>query len=269
MRVSVLLTFLFILTTCLCKTSVWAESLSVSGGQSNEAISDDKDPDMDTINEDEELEPIEDESETAFVKDPIQSYNRAIFAFNDKAYYYVFKPVYKGYNAVLPEKARLSVQKFFSNIKMPIRLVNCLFQGKFKGAGIEASRFIINSTAGIAGFFDPAKSKFHLEAQDEDTGQTLGKYRIGPEYFVMWPFLGPSTLHDTMGYVGDVALNPLTLISFFVGPLVNAGVNTYDSINEISLGAGVAYENITQPAIDPYIALKDAYLQNRIKKIKE
>ena len=258
MRVSVLWTFLFILTACLCKTSVWAESLSVSGGQSNEAI-----------NEDEEFEPIEEESETAFVKDPIQSYNRAIFAFNDKAYYYVFRPAYKGYSAVLPEKARLSVGKFFSNIKMPIRLFNCLFQGKFKGAGIEASRFIINSTVGIVGFFDPAKSKFHLEAQDEDTGQTLGKYRVGPEYFVMWPFLGPSTMHDTMGYVGDVALNPLTLISFFVGPLVNAGVNTYDSINEISLGAGEAYENITQPAIDPYIALKDAYLQNRIKRIKE
>ena len=223
----------------------------------------------DTVNEDEELEPIEEESETAFVKDPIQPYNRAMFTFNDKAYYYAIKPVYKGYSAVVPAKARSSVRNFFSNVKMPIRLVNCLFQGKFKGAGVEASRFIVNSTMGIAGFFDPAKSKFHMERQDEDTGQTLGKYRVGPEYYIVWPFLGPSTLHDSLGAVGDVALNPVTLTYFFVGPMVNVGVSSYDNVNELSLDGGEAYENITKPAIDPYTALKDAYLQNRIKRINE
>lgn len=256
MRVFVLLAFLFVLTTCLCKVSVGAESSPASEGKG-------------VTNEDEELNNTDEELEAPAVKDPIQPYNRAIFTFNDKAYYYVIKPVYKGYNAVVPAKARLSVRKFFLNIKMPIRLVNCLFQGKFKGAGVEASRFIINSTVGVAGFFDPAKSQFHLEKQDEDTGQTLGKYRIGPEFFIMWPFLGPSTLHDSLGYAGDVALNPLTLISFFVSPWVTSGVSAYDSINEVSIDKGETYEDITKPAIDPYVALKDAYLQNRIARIKE
>ncbi|WKZ14601.1 MAG: VacJ family lipoprotein [Candidatus Jettenia caeni] len=248
------------------------EQSQPSEGQLTEAVSDQEDSNNDTYEdtiEDEEYEYADTELNVSVIKDPIQPYNRKIYAFNDKAYYYVFKPMHTGYSKVVPEKARLSISQFFLNIKMPIRLVNCLLQGKFKGAGTEAMRFVINTTVGIGGLFDPAKSQFHLERQDEDFGQTLAKYKIGQGYYIQWPLIGPSTIRDTVGYAGDVALNPLTLISFFIGPIEGFVTKTYDDVNETSLGKGKTYESITTQAIDPYIALQDAYIQNRIKKIKE
>jgi phospholipid-binding lipoprotein MlaA len=263
---TVLLTFFFVLAICLYNTAVWAdvgvESSPVSEGKTVETVSDVKGHAEDIINEDEELEKV-------FVKDPIQPYNRAIFGFNNKLYYYFLKPAYKGYNKVVPEKARLSVRKFFSNIRMPVRFFNCLFQGKFKGAGTELSRLVINTTIGLGGLFDPAKSQFHLEKQDEDFGQTLGKHGMGSNYFIEWPFLGASNARDTIGFVGDVALDPLTLLAFFVSPFASLGAKSYDTFNEVSIDRGETYENIVEPAIDPYIALQDAYTKNRIKKIKE
>ncbi len=270
---TVLLTFFFVLAICLYNTDVWAdvgvESSPVSEGKTDETVSDEKGPAEDIINEDEELEDVDVELEKVFVKDPIRKYNRAIFTFNDKLYFYFMKPMYKGYNKAVPEKARLSVRKFFSNIRMPVRFFNCLFQGKFKGAGTELARLVINSTIGLGGLFDPAKSQFNLEKQDEDFGQTLGKHGMGSNYFIEWPFLGASNLRDTIGFVGDVALDPLTLLAFFVSPFASTGARGYNTFNEVSIDKGETYENIVEPAIDPYIALQDAYTQNRIKKIKE
>ncbi len=270
---AVLLTFFFVLTICLYNTLVWAdvgvESSPVSEGKTEQTVGGEKGSAEDIINEDEEAEDVDVELETTFVKDPIRKYNRAIFGFNDKLYFYVMKPAYKGYNKVVPEKARVSVRKFFLNIRTPIRFFNCLFQGKFKGAGTELARLVINTTVGLGGLFDPAKSQFHLEKQDEDFGQTLGKYGMGSNYFIEWPFLGPSNVRDTIGFVGDVALDPLTLLAFFVSPFASTGAKGYDTFNEVSIDKGETYENIVEPAIDPYIALQDAYTQNRIKKIRE
>ncbi len=282
---AILLTFFFVLAICLYNTSVWAdvgvESLPVSEGKTDETASDEKTSAKDIVKEDvksettdeivsgEESEDIDVELQTTFVKDPIRRYNRAIFGFNDKLYFYVMKPMYKGYNKVVPEKARIGVRHFFSNIRTPIRFFNCLFQGKFKGAGTELLRLTINSTIGVGGFSDPAKKHFHLEKLDEDFGQTLGKYGMGSNYFIEWPFLGPSNVRDTVGFVGDIALDPLTLLTFFVSPVASTGARSYDTFNEVSIDKGEAYENIVEPAIDPYIALQDAYTQNRVKKIKE
>lgn len=209
-------------------------------------------------------------AEAPLVRDPLQPYNRAIFAFNDKAFHYFIKPIYTGYNSVVPEKARVSVRNFFTNIKMPVRFFNCIFQGEFKGAGTELSRFVINSTIGIGGLFDPAKSKFHMEKHERDFGQTLAKGKVKSGVYIVWPFLGPSTVRDTAGLAGDAALNPLTWISFFfLTPIEGFGSYAYDTTNDISLDKGQTYESVTKPAIDPYIALQDAYIQNRIKKINE
>ncbi len=275
---AVLWTFFFVLAICLYNTSVWADegggSSPVSEVKTDETASDEKSSAKDTISEDEgftdeEFDYVDVELETTFVKDPIRRYNRAIFGFNDKLYYYVMRPMYKGYNKVVPEKARIGVRHFFSNIRTPIRFFNCLFQGKFKGAGTELLRLTINSTIGVGGFSDPAKKHFHLEKQDEDFGQTLGKYGMGSNYFIVWPFLGPSNVRDTVGFVGDIALDPVTLLYFFVSPLASTGARSYDTFNEVSIDRGEAYENIVEPAIDPYIAIQDAYTQNRVKKIKE
>lgn len=241
---------------------------TVSGGELS---------DKDTANNDEEPKQTEEEEEEEElgpeippIKDSFPSFNRAMFTFNDKAFHYFFKPIYTGYNSMVPEKARVSVRNFYTNIKMPVRFFNCLFQTNFKGAGTEMLRFVINSTVGVAGFFDPAKSKFHIEKQDRDFGQTLGKYKMESGTYIVWPFLGPSNTRDTIGLLGDAALNPITWVSFFfLTPIESMGNYTYNTINDISIDKGNTYESITKPAIDPYIALQDAYTQNRIKKIKE
>lgn len=217
-----------------------------------------------------ETEQAEPEPEIPLIKDPFEPFNRAMFTFNDKAFHYFFKPIYTGYNSMVPEKARVSVRNFYTNIKMPVRFFNCLFQANLKGAGTEMLRFVINSTVGVAGFLDPAKSKFHIEKQDRDFGQTLGKYRMESGTYFVWPFIGPSNTRDTIGFLGDGALNPITWVSyFFLTPIESMGNYTYDTVNDISIDKGSTYESITKPAIDPYIALQDAYTQNRMKKIKE
>ena len=221
------------------------------------------------VNEDVELGDNNLEIEAPSVRDPFQPYNRGVFVFNDKAYYYVIRPVYKGYNKVVPEKARLSVRNFFSNIRMPGRFLNCLFQGKINGAATELARFVINSTLGLGGLFDPAKSLLHLDKQNEDFGQTLAKANMGPGFYIEWPFLGSSNVRDTIGYIGDLAMDPLSILSFIINPLIAGGTSGYNTFNDISVDGGDTYESVTKSAVDPYIALQDAYQQNRIKKIKE
>lgn len=215
-------------------------------------------------------EPTFGDTESPPVIDSLPSFNRKMYNVNDKIYYYGLKPTYKGYNYIVPEKARISVRNFFTNLKMPVRFFNCLFQAKFSGAGIEISRFLINSTVGLAGFFDPAKSQFNMETHDADFGQTLAKYKVSSGTYINWPLIGPSTVRDTIGYVGDLALSPTTWVSFFfLVPIESIGTGAYEMVNDTSIDKGTVYESITVGAVDPYVALQDAYVQNRNKKIKE
>ena len=172
MRKFTVLTFFFVLTMFFCVTIVRAENLPVPVPEvpPDETVSEEKDTVKDSPNEQKEPVPapeasldetVSEEKEPKYtgeelevppIKDPIQPFNRAMFTFNDKAFHYFIKPIYKGYSNVIPEKARISVRNFYTNIKLPIRFFNCLFQGKFKGAGTEGMRFLVNSTVGIAGF---------------------------------------------------------------------------------------------------------------------
>jgi len=198
------------------------------------------------------------------VSDPIEPVNRGIFYVNDKLYRWVLKPVAKGYKFVVPDPVRVSVRNFFLNLATPIRAVNALLQGKFGDTGTELARFGINSTIGIAGLFDAAK-EFHLTRVDEDTGQTLGVYGLGPGFYLVLPILGPSDARDAVGLVGDTYLDPLTYLLSFEWSLGVQFVRTQTDltfrINE--------YEELTDAAVDPYAAVKDFYLQYRAKKIKE
>ena len=207
-----------------------------------------------------EEEPLE------FIADPLEPINRAFFQFNDRLYFWVLRPVASGYRAVIPQDLRVGVRNFFSNLTTPIRLVSCLLQANFKGAGTETARFLVNSTFGLAGFLDPAKTEFRLQRKEEDLGQTFGVYGLGPVLYLNWPILGPSSLRDTLGYIGDLFLDPQTyLISSYP---VNLGVRSYYIINETSLTIG-DYEDLKESALDPYTALKDIYHQYRQNKIKE
>jgi len=148
---------------------------------------------------------------------------------------------------------------------MPVRFVNSLFQGKIKGAGTELARFGINTTVGLAGFFDVAKSWFDLNAQEEDLGQTFGSYGMGGMMYIVWPFLGPSTVRDTVGFVGDSFLDVANYINPFYVPM---SIHAYDRINKTSLDLGT-YEDLKESAIEPYTAFRDAYIQYRNGQIKK
>ena len=194
------------------------------------------------------------------VSDPIEPVNRAFFYFNDKLYFWILKPVSKGYAKVLPQPARLCVKNFFSNVATPVRLVNCTLQAEFGGAWVELERFCINTTVGVAGLGDPARNRWNMEKRDEDLGQTLGWYGLGPSIYFDWPIIGPSNVRDTVGYVGDLFLDPFNyLVPEF---WYNVGIKSYETVNGTSLRPG-QYEDFKEAAIDPYTSLRDAYYQYR------
>lgn len=195
------------------------------------------------------------------VWDPLEPVNRAIFVFNDKAYFWLMKPVAQGYGFVVPEPARVSVRNFFSNITTPIRFVNNLLQGRMRDSGTELLRFAINTTVGILGLFDAAKQDFHIDRREEDLGRTLGVYGLGHGVYIVLPLLGPSSLRDAAGLAGDSFLDPVNYLEDFEAVLA---VKAFKAENEISLRIG-DYEDLKASAIDPYIALKDAYIQNRAR----
>jgi phospholipid-binding lipoprotein MlaA len=226
-----------------------------------------KSPDMSAKSESENLDYVEEEGaeERVEIADPLEPFNRAMYHFNDKLYFWVLKPVAQGYRKVVPEGARVSVSNFFSNITFPIRFVNCLLQANFDGAATEFARFTVNTIWGIGGLFDPASRKdINLPKQDEDFGQSLGVYGLGQGFYINWPILGPSSPRDTVGLVGDLFLHPFSYLDPWE---ISVGTKSYDKVNDTSLKIG-DYEALKGAAIDPYVAIRDAYVQYRQKKVK-
>jgi len=203
--------------------------------------------------------------EVVQVADPLSPWNRAMFHFNDKLYFWLLKPLSRGYKAVIPTPVRSGVKNFFHNLTMPIRMVSCLLQGKGRAASAELSRFLINSTVGVFGFGNPARRWPELDPSEEDLGQTLGSYGIGNGFYIVWPILGPSTMRDSIGMVGDWFLNPVSYVDSTETYLEIRGVET---VNDTSFKIG-DYESLKEAAIDPYVALRNAYIQHRKKKVEE
>ena len=211
-------------------------------------------------NKEPELKDVEDS-----ISDPLKPWNRAVFYFNDKFYFWVLKPVAQGYEIIVPQEFRVCFRNFFSNLVMPVRSVNCLLQGKFKAAGNEVVRFGLNTTLGFFGFFDQAKDKFVIDQQDEDFGQTLGLWGMGPAFYIEWPILGPASLRDSIGFIGDLSLDPRT---YLTSGWVSYGLWSGEVVNGTSLRIG-EYEDLKKVALDPYVAKRDAYYQYRKAKIKK
>jgi phospholipid-binding lipoprotein MlaA len=205
------------------------------------------------------------EEEAATIADPLEPFNRAMFQFNDKLYFWALKPVAQGYNKVVPEKGRVSVKNFFTNLGFPIRFVSCLLQADFSGAAAEVGRFAVNTIWGVGGLLDPSSSQqLNLPKGDADLGQTLGVYGVGQGFYLVWPVLGPSSARDSVEIVGEYFLYPVSYISPWYDWL---GVRAYEEVNDASLRIG-DYESLKEAAIDPYVAVRDAYAQYRLKKVE-
>jgi phospholipid-binding lipoprotein MlaA len=199
------------------------------------------------------------------IADPLESWNRAMFVFNDKCYFWVMKPVATGYKKVVYEPLRIGIRNFFYNLGMPVRFVGCVLQAKAKGALGELGRFTYNTTFGFFGFGDPAAKYPALNPDAEDFGQTLGKYGIGHGIYLVWPLLGPSSIRETIGSAGDYFLSPIT----YVDPMAaSIGLNAEDRINSLSFHLG-DYETLKNAALDPYISARDAYIQYRKGRVEK
>jgi phospholipid-binding lipoprotein MlaA len=226
---------------------------------SEESISDDEIFGPDSGLNDDLFEDLDEKEEKLKISDPFEPLNRISFWFNDRFYFLLFKPVARAYR-VVPEPARVSVSNFFSNLKAPARFVNSLLQLKFKDAGNELSRFVINTTVGIGGLFDPAKKWAGVKIKEEDFGQTLGHYGIGPGNYVVLPLLGPSNSRDGFGKLVDILLDPIFYNVDNFGQYF--AIKTFDGLTAASLDKDT-YESIKEQALDPYIFMRNAYEQRR------
>jgi len=204
------------------------------------------------------------EEDKVWIADPLAPWNRAMFHLNDKLYFWLLKPIARAYKAITPDIFRIGVKNFFRNLTTPVRFANCILQGKGNDASLEFARFVMNSTIGVLGLGSPADDQPQLAPPDEeDLGQTLARYGMGNGFYIVWPVIGPSTLRDSFGKAGDWFMNP---INYIESREASWAVWGFDKVNQTSFRIG-DYEALKKASIDPYVALRNVYLQFREKKI--
>ncbi len=200
------------------------------------------------------------------ISDPLEPWNRFWFRFNDIFFLHVAKPAYNAWVFITPHQLRSGLKNFFSNVMFPMRFVNNILQFRFLEAGVEFGRFFINTTSSL-GFADVAKGKKTIVPVDpsgEDFGQTLGRWGIGHGFYVVWPFIGPSSARDTVGRAGDLFTDPF----FYVYPWELA-TSSELSLRFNALGDVLPlYEDLNNAAVDPYIAMREAYINFRNSQVK-
>ncbi|MGD2137061.1 MAG: VacJ family lipoprotein [Gammaproteobacteria bacterium] len=215
--------------------------------------------------DDEDLPFMDDDEEVLDVYDPLEGFNRGMFWFNDKLYFYLAKPIARGMRVVIPEPLLLGFRNFMSNLKSTTYIVNALLQGKFGDAGNELTRFAVNSTLGIGGLFDPAKVHFGIRRKTEDTGQTMGHYGIGPGPYLVLPVIGPSNFRDGIGLFGDYYTSLVRIVfkdrDYWIAKSV-------EYLDILALDKDT-YEGIKRDALDPYLFVRDAYMQRRRSLIEQ
>lgn len=198
------------------------------------------------------------------IADPLEPANRVVDKFNDKVDRAVLKPTAQVYEKAVPAPARTSVTNFFGNLGEPLVIINQLLQGKPREAFSDTGRLLVNSTIGLLGLFDPA-TQMGLNKHSEDFGQTFGVWGIGEGWYVVLPILGPSTVRDTFGKIGDHQLDPLA---------------HHDEVRERNSIAGLRLVNARAnllsatkvrdtAALDVYLFTRDAYRQHRWSRIHD
>ena len=200
------------------------------------------------------------------IPDPLERWNRGVFSFNDAVIEYAAKPAYRGYEYLTPSFMRAGIKNVYHNLGFPVRFTNNLLQGRGMAAGVEMSRFILNTTFGLGGLFNVAKRHEPVVAvEDEDFGQTLGVWGVGEGFYIVWPFWGPSTARDSVGRVGDYFLHPLTYLQPWELSLGIKAVAMFNELDELL----DQYDLLKQAAIEPYSSMRDAYVQYRRARLSK
>lgn len=198
--------------------------------------------------------------------DPWETMNRQTYAFNAKLDELILHPLAVNYVEYVPNPVQTGVTNFFHNLGEPGNVINNLLQGKLGDGCVSFARFLINSTVGVVGIFDVA-SHMSLAYAPEDFGQTLGSWGVPQGPYIVWPMLGYSTARDSVGLVATAAMNPLTYVGagdsdYHWVPYVATGLYTVSLRAEL-----LATDAMMNTALDPYVAIRDAYLQHRLSLV--
>lgn len=195
---------------------------------------------------------------TTDIRDPLENWNRGVQTFNDNLDKYAMKPIAKGYQWVMPSFADRGVTNFFSNINDIGVTINDLLQFKISQTGMDGSRFIVNTIAGVGGLIDVAEL-IDLPKHNEDFDQTLGVWGVPTGPYLVLPLFGPSSPRGVGGLIGDAAMNPISYLDS--GAITSGlfGLNAADRRADNLSSEKIA----TEAAIDRYAFFKSAYFQNR------
>lgn len=200
----------------------------------------------------------------ALTPDPLEKFNRASYGFNEAFDNVLLRPAAKAYQKVVPTGGRGCIHGIFENLSVPYTAVNNLLQGKFKAAGQDICRFVINSTVGLGGCFDVA-SQLDIPKHDEDFGQTLGVWGVPAGPFVMIPGLGPSTVRDALAKPIDMLADPIGYIQLIKVRNISRGLRLIDTrttlLDTLDFADDVAF--------DKYALLRDVWLQNRESNVRD
>ncbi len=200
------------------------------------------------------------------ISDPFEPWNRFWFGFNDIFYLYLINPLYKGYDYVMPDPVQSGLSNFFHNVLFPVRFVSSLLQGRPLAAGAEFGKFFINTTVGLGGFIDVAKHKktiVPLDPSGENMDQTFGVWGFGTGPYLVWPIIGPSSVRGTFGTAADYFLDPTFYFQTPLAVTATAGGLRFNDLGPVLN----LYNDSKAVAVDPYIAMREAYAAYKKRQI--
>ncbi len=197
------------------------------------------------------------------IADPWEGFNRRVHGFNTVADRFVFRPVARGYDWIAPAPVQTGISRFFANLGMPVTVVNQALQGRPGDAAASLGRFVVNSTVGVAGLFDPAGRLGLPRRDDEDFGQTLASWGWRESRYLVLPLFGPRTVRDTVGMVADKPLSP---IGYVDGGLSYGlqGMQVVDMRTRL-----LPMDRMRRDALDDYAFVRDAWAQRRNHQIDQ
>ncbi|MBC3767691.1 MlaA family lipoprotein [Neptunicella marina] len=193
--------------------------------------------------------------------DPLESFNRPVFAFNDFLYTYALIPAAKGYKAIMPDPAEEAVSRFFSNLREPLNAINHLAQGEGNKMGSSILRFLINSTIGILGLFDPAKAWFDIEKHKSTLGDTLRFYGVDYGAFLVMPVLGPTDTRSGFSSIVESFVHP---INYVTDDPQTTYFKVYSGFHSFTPRAET-YEKLSEKAEDDYLFFRNLYLEGLLR----